>query len=201
MLGISYSEIIAENTPFYFTRVRDVLSPTRGTPKSAGIDFYVPKFTDEFLNDLIIKNNYGKRAFELATGRWIESNFGSAVGRKPQMVGFTLYSQERVLIPSGIHVKLPDGFALIAHNKSGVATKHGLDRLAEVVDEDYQGEVHISIFNSSNSDVVITENMKLIQFILIPVLYAKIQEVESLEKLYPAETERGAGGFGSTDKK
>jgi len=185
---------------FQFTKVRDVLSPTRGTPRSAGIDFYVPKFTDEFLQNLITKNNYGKRAFELATGRWIEGTEGRLDG-KIRMKGFMLYPQDRVLIPSGIHVKLPQGFALIAHNKSGVASKYGLDRLAEVVDEDYQGEVHISIFNSGINEVEITENMKLIQFILTPVLYANIHEVESLDKLYPIETERGAGGFGSTDKK
>jgi dUTP pyrophosphatase len=184
---------------FQFTKVRDVLSPTRGTPRSAGIDFYVPSFTEKFIFDLIEKNSMSKRAFELATGRWLTSAKDMQSPNKCN--GFILYSQERVLIPSGIHVKLPQGFALIAHNKSGVATKFGLDRLAEVVDEDYQGEVHISVFNSGNTDVIITEHMKLIQFILIPVLYASIHEVESLEKLYPIETERGAGGFGSTDKK
>jgi len=181
----------------FYTKVRKVLSPTRGTSKSAGIDFYVPEFTEQFLSDLIEKNSFGKKAFELGLGRWT-SAAKKSVTEQIKITGFLLYPQERVLIPSGIHVNIPEGFALIAHNKSGIGSKHGLDRLAEVVDEDYQGEVHLSIFNSGINEVTIMENMKLIQFILIPVLYDSIDEVPTLQELYPDKTERGEGGFGHT---
>jgi dUTP pyrophosphatase len=117
----------------------------------------------------------------------------------------------RVLIPSGIKVSVPNGHALIAFNKSGVASKTGLVVGACVVDEDYQGEVHINMINtnqpiettidgayaSNSGHVMIEPGQKLVQFILVPVNYATPTEVE-LEGLYAEETQRGEGGFGST---
>ena len=168
-----------------FTKVRNVKSPTRGTEKSAGIDFFIPKFDQQCVDDLREKN--GDIQFEHIGG-----------GGGPAI---KLFPQQRILIPSGIHVNVPADFVLIAHNKSGVASKKGLDVLACVVDEDYQGEVHISLVNTSRDIIYLSQDDKIIQFILIPVLYAKISEVPTLQELYPAETERGAGGFGSTDDK
>lgn len=69
-----------------------------------------------------------------------------------------------------------------------------------VVDEDYQGEVHIHMTNVGKEPVTIAPGDKIVQFILLPVLYAQPVEVP-IEELYEQETERGAGGFGSTDKK
>ena len=120
----------------------------------------------------------------------------------------------RVLIPSGIKVNVPSGYALIAFNKSGVASKTGMVVGACVVDEDYQGEVHINMINTNQpteqSDgivyatnpgyVTITPGDKLVQFILVPVNYANPEEV-SLEELYSEVSERGEGGFGSTGLK
>jgi len=169
-------------TPLYFTKVRNVKSPTRGTERSAGIDFYVPEFDERFVSDLKSKN--GPIIFEYD-------------GEKP-IPDIALYPRKRILIPSGIHVKIHHKFALIGHNKSGVASKKGLDILANVVDEDYQGEIHLNVVNTGDDIVYIIPNEKLVQFILTPVLYAKLQEVDTLEGLYPQQTERGAGGFGST---
>lgn len=118
---------------------------------------------------------------------------------------------DRVLIPSGIKVNIPIGHALIAFNKSGVATKTGLIVGACVVDEDYQGEIHISMINTNETKeymadgnyvtdtgiVTITPGEKLVQFLLIPVNYANTLEVLT-EELYTESTERGEGGFGST---
>ena len=120
----------------------------------------------------------------------------------------------RVLIPSGIKVNVPSGYALIAFNKSGITSKTGMVVGACVVDEDYQGEVHLSIINTNNSSemysddmyaidsgyVTITPGDKLVQFILVPVNYANPEEV-SLEELYSEVSERGEGGFGSTGLK
>ena len=58
---------------------------------------------------------------------------------------------ERLFIPSGIRADVPDGHALVAFNKSGVALKKGLDVGACVVDSDYQGEIHLHLFNISNA--------------------------------------------------
>ena len=102
---------------------------------------------------------------------------------------------ESVLIPSGIKMQLPRGYALIAFNKSGVAVKQGLSVGACVVDEDYEGEIHLHMINTSEKDQVIATGQKLVQFVLVPVAYFDIEEVEELQ---PRNTERGAGGFGST---
>jgi len=120
----------------------------------------------------------------------------------------------RVLIPSGIKVNVPTGYALIAFNKSGVASKTGLIVGACVVDEDYQGEVHLNMINTNQSSEVFSDSGayaknsgwitinpgdKLTQFILVPVNYANPIEVD-LENLYEETSERGEGGFGSTGK-
>ena len=104
---------------------------------------------------------------------------------------------QSVLIPSGIKVNVPSGYALIAFNKSGIATKKNLQVGACVVDEDYQGEIHIHLTNVGSEIVSIQKDDKIVQFILIPVLYAGVTEVQESE-LFTETTERGSGGFGST---
>lgn len=164
--------------------IRTVKAPVRGTKLSAGIDFFVPEFNEKFVSDLIEKNNFIGETFEEISNR----------------LSFTLNPNERILIPSGIKVNfegLPK--ALIAFNKSGIAVKKGLDVLACVVDQDYQGEVHINLVNISNKSVTIFQDEKIAQFIIMPIFYEDIEVVE-IENLYKSKTERGDGGFGSTNK-
>lgn len=103
------------------------------------------------------------------------------------------------LIPSGIKAIVPKGHALIAFNKSGVATKKGLTVGACVVDEDYHGEIHIHVINSTIGPVFINPGEKLVQFLLVPILSVPIEEVSKceFESMLP-DSERGEGGFGST---
>ena len=136
-------------------KIRPCKTPTRGTNKSAGIDFYTPDDMEPIL---------------LGPG-------------------------EDALIPSGIKAQVPPGYALIAFNKSGVATKNKLTKGAEVVDEDYQGEIHIHVFNSGKHTTLINPGQKLIQFVLLPINYESVEEVETLQVI---ESERGEGAFGST---
>ena len=138
------------------SKVREVKTPTRGTPGSAGLDFYVPS---GFLGNV-----------------------------KPHA---------DVCIPSGIKVQVPPGYALIAKNKSGVALKKKLGVGACVVDEDYQGEIHLHLFNHSGEHVQIESGEKLVQFLLIPVIYPSV-EVVNEKSLFQSVTERGEGAFGST---
>ena len=104
---------------------------------------------------------------------------------------------ERYLIPSGIKANVPTGHALIAMNKSGVATRKTLIVGACVVDSDYQGEIHMHLINVGNYPVKVTAGEKLVQFLLVPVHHCSVVEVEE-ERLFEFETVRGAGGFGST---
>lgn len=106
---------------------------------------------------------------------------------------FLLPNQD-IIIKSGIKTKLPKGYALIAFNKSGIAKK-GLSIGACVVDEDYTGEIHLHVYNRSKSAIRLIPGMKLIQFILIPICYAELEECNHLD----FETSmRGEGAFGST---
>ncbi len=107
---------------------------------------------------------------------------------------------ERFFIPSGIKANVPNGYALIAMNKSGVALKKGLMVGACVVDSDYQGEIHLHLVNTSDSNVTIEPGEKLTQFLLIPVNHCAVEVVDP-DDLFDNESERGAGGFGSTGVK
>jgi dUTP pyrophosphatase len=109
-----------------------------------------------------------------------------------------LRPQEDILISSHIKCKIPTGYALLAVNKSGVATKLKLQVGACLVDEDYTGVIHLHVFNYSNQNVILNPGDKLVQFILIEANYIDIEVVDNINF---NETERGSGGFGSTNNK
>lgn len=110
----------------------------------------------------------------------------------------TLEPGEDALIPSGIKTRLPIKTALIAFNKSGVATKKKFSKGAQVIDPDYQGEIHIHVFNIGKEPRIINPGDKIIQFIHLPIIKSKLVQCQTEEELFPAKTERGTGGFGST---
>jgi deoxyuridine 5'-triphosphate nucleotidohydrolase len=114
-----------------------------------------------------------------------------------------LYLGQDVLIPSALKVRIPEGYALVANNKSGVATKKGLVFGASVIDEDYTGEIHLHLIKAAGAGPIeINPGDKIIQFILEKQEYCGIELAETEEELYSDfETERGDGGFGSTDHK
>jgi|TARA_R110001592_G_scaffold309370_1_gene583562 dUTP pyrophosphatase len=111
-----------------------------------------------------------------------------------------LFPGESCFIPSGIKVNVPEGYALIAFNKSGVATKKGLHVGACVVDCGYQGELHINLTNVSAEDQTIAAGDKIVQFVLLPLGDPSIELVEE-NNLYEAVSTRGEGGFGSSGTK
>lgn len=165
-----------------FAKIRDVKSPVRGTEKSAGIDFFVPSMDEKFCDDLFNANK--KR-----------------INKEYVFVYKTiiLNPQEKIIIPSGIKVNFDNiiTMALVAHNKSGVGANKGLSFLAHVVDQDYQAEIFISLINNSNKPQSICEGEKIIQFLLVPVFFPEIIEVEESE-LYSSTSQRGTGALGST---
>ena len=108
-----------------------------------------------------------------------------------------IFPHSSINIPSGIKAKVPHGYALIAFNKSGVATKLGLDVGASVVDEGYQGEIHLHLTNTTDYYAKIEKGQKIVQFILLPVNYEMPEEVNE-DELFDSESARGEGGFGST---
>lgn len=170
-----------------FCKVRDVKSPEYGTGKSAGIDFFMPYLKSSDHANL-----------DLST---IENNL-------------VLHPGYDVLIPSGIKMKIPEGFMLMGADKSGVVTSRYAAIAAcrtpkpnafssvviigaKIIDEDFQGEIHIHLINVGTEKVFIRPGMKIAQFILVPVSYAALEEVPESE-LFPKKSERGDGCFGST---
>ena len=167
------------DTTIKFLKIRDVKSPDRANSFDAGIDFYVPEFTSEFVKVLQEKN--------------------SEIYITDEKI--ILNPREKVLIPSGIHCQMQDTHrGLIAANKSGVATKLGLIFTCQIVDYEYQGEIHIGLANISNRTVEINPGMKAIQFIETPIFISDIEitKEKTPKEFYEFETTRGAGGFGST---
>ena len=103
-------------------------------------------------------------------------------------------------IPSGVKVNCPKGYALIAFNKSGIAVKKSLHVGACVVDNGYQGEVHINLTNVGQDNITIEPGDKIVQFVLLPLGDPGLIELEE-DELYETESSRGDGGFGSTGTK
>jgi len=110
---------------------------------------------------------------------------------------FDLKSGERLLIPSGIKLDIPKGYALIMYNKSGVSSKLGLLVGACVIDESYEGELHINIFNASNKITKLFAGMKIIQGVFTEMTYFMPEECD-IDKMFYGDTTRGENGFGST---
>lgn len=105
---------------------------------------------------------------------------------------------QTVVIPTGIALELPVGYAGLIYARSGLATKKGLAPANKVgvVDCDYRGEVKVALHNHSQIDQVISPNERVAQLVITPYITAVFEEKEEL-----SSTVRGAGGFGSTGSK
>jgi len=110
-----------------------------------------------------------------------------------------LNAKESALIPSGIKANVPEGHMLVAFNKSGVAVKKSLLVGACIIDEDYQGEIHIDVKNVGHGPQVLNPGDKIIQLVCVPVNYVEVELVPSEYALFGGNiTERGEGAMGST---
>ncbi len=114
---------------------------------------------------------------------------------------YSLINGEDVCIPSGIKVDLPMGYALVAFNKSGVATKMNLQIGACVIDEGYQGEIHLHLRNIGCEGVPIQAGQKIAQFMLLPVPKVDLLEVNNKDMQFIHESRNSSrkdGAMGST---
>ncbi|MCH5142860.1 MAG: dUTP diphosphatase [Clostridiales bacterium] len=110
----------------------------------------------------------------------------------------TINPHETVLIPTGIAMELPQGYAGLIYARSGLATKKGLAPANKVgvIDSDYRGEVKVALHNHSNTPQAVSSGERVAQLVITPYLTAKFVERNEL-----SQTVRGAGGFGSTGSK
>lgn len=102
---------------------------------------------------------------------------------------------EMVKIKTGLAMEIPEGYFGAVFARSGLATKRGLRpaNCVGVIDSDYRGEIIVALKNDSGGLQVINEGERVAQIVIMPYLPLEFNEVDTLE-----DTDRGAGGFGST---
>ena len=104
---------------------------------------------------------------------------------------------ERLLVPTGIYIELPEGYEAQIRPRSGLAVKHGISIVNSpgTIDADYRGEIKVILINLSKEDFVIKNGERICQMIIQKYEKAELIEVEQLNV-----TVRGEGGFGHTGK-
>ncbi|SDG84762.1 dUTP diphosphatase [Paraburkholderia phenazinium] len=110
----------------------------------------------------------------------------------------TLQPGETALVPTGLAIHVGDpGYAALILPRSGLGHKHGivLGNLVGLIDSDYQGQLMISTWNRGQTAFTLNPMERLAQLVIVPVVQAEFNIVDDF-----AESERGAGGFGSTGK-
>ena len=163
---------------------RKVKAPVREY-SSAGTDIFIPDFTQEFVREVGNLNSDAQTMGYIDT----QNNF------------IRIHPHGRFIIPRGIKVEIKPDQVLIAFDKSGVSWgDNNTGRvllLAKVIDDDYQGEVFVSITNYSAYNTYLRAGQKLTQLLLMPIIKESIEFV-SEDQIHLAKTDRGAGALGSS---
>ncbi len=109
----------------------------------------------------------------------------------------TLQSLQRTLIPTGLFIQLPENYEAQIRPRSGLAVKQGITCLNTpgTIDADYRGEIKVILVNLSNEPQTINDGDRIAQMVIQKVEKIEWQLTENIN-----ETDRGAGGFGSTGK-
>jgi len=102
-------------------------------------------------------------------------------------------SNQRALISTGLAIELPEGYVSLIWDKSGIASKFGITKMAGVIEHTYRGEYKILLLNTSDKEYIIKKGEKIAQLLIQPIITAEIEEVNEL-----SESKRGTNGFGST---
>jgi dUTP pyrophosphatase len=126
---------------------------------------------------------------ERSAGMDIKANIETPIALQPL---------QRAMVPTGLYIALPEGTEAQIRPRSGLAAKHGITVLNTpgTIDADYRGEIKVILVNLSNEEFTINPGERIAQMVV--ARYEKV-EWDSVEVL--DETERGAGGFGSTGTK
>ena len=109
----------------------------------------------------------------------------------------TIQPKQRVLIPTGLFIALPEGYEAQIRPRSGLAAKHGITVLNSpgTIDADYRGEIKVLLINHSDQAFEIKDSERIAQMVVARHETVTWEAVDDLD-----ETERGAGGFGHTGK-
>ena len=109
----------------------------------------------------------------------------------------TIPAGGQVVVPTGLAVAIPEGYVGIIAVRSSMGVRHGitLSNAIGVIDSDYRGPMGVGLRNTTGEDYILQPCDRMAQLMVVPVLRPEIRLVEELP-----ETERGAGGFGSTGR-
>ena len=102
---------------------------------------------------------------------------------------------KRALIPTGLFMEFEPGYEVQIRARSGLAAKHGIGLVNGVgtIDSDYRGEIKVALINIGEDAFAVNNGDRIAQMVIAPVVRAEVEPVDAL-----SDTERGAGGFGST---
>jgi len=128
-------------------------------------------------------------ATALAAGLDLKANISSPIILKPL---------QRQLVPTGLFIQLPESFEAQIRPRSGLAYKNGITVLNSpgTIDADYRGEVKVLLVNLSETDFTINDGERIAQMVI-----AKHEQINWEQVVVLDDSDRGAGGFGSTGKK
>lgn len=128
-------------------------------------------------------------ATERSAGMDIKANIETPIALQPL---------QRAMVPTGLYIALPEGTEAQIRPRSGLAAKHGITVLNTpgTIDADYRGEIKVILVNLSNEEFTINPGERIAQMVVARYEQVEWDSVEVLD-----ETERGAGGFGSTGTK
>ena len=135
------------------------------------------------------KHQLPEYATKMSAGMDLRANIDESIILKPM---------ERVLIPTGLFIQLPQGYEAQIRPRSGLALKKGITVLNApgTIDADYRGEIGVILINLSSEDFIIEDGERIAQMVIAKYKQAQWVEVEELQS-----SERGTGGFGHTGKK
>jgi dUTP pyrophosphatase len=111
--------------------------------------------------------------------------------------GITLEPMQRLIVPTGLRVEIPQGYEMQVRPRSGLALKHGitLPNTPGTIDSDYRGPVGVPLINLSDTAYTIAHGERIAQAVIAPVVQGRFTLTQTL-----SETKRGTGGFGSTGR-
>lgn len=162
---------MSHHVPLFVQRlVPTAAAPVRGSAQAAGYD----------LSACLLDETGAPRA-------------DLGLGMDPVTHQFTLFPGERAAIPTGLAVTTPPSTYGRVGPRSGLAFKNGIDVMAGIVDRDYTGEMKVILINLGQKPFVISHGDRIAQLVLERIVQPDVEIVASL-----TNTDRGAGGFGST---
>ena len=134
------------------------------------------------------KHQLPEYATKMSAGMDLRANIDESITLKPM---------DRVLIPTGLFIQLPQGYEAQIRPRSGLALKKGITVLNApgTIDADYRGEVGIVLINLSSEDFIIEDGERIAQMVIAKYKQAQWVEVEELQL-----SERGTGGFGHSGR-